>query len=268
MNFLIKCLTIAIGISSPALAEPVRAGHAEVEWISGSTGFEAGKPVATAFKMVMDDGWHTYWSNPGEAGMPLSMEMDLPDGWKAEGPQHPWPIRFKTGDLSDFGYAGTVLFPIILHPPESADQDVQLEASFSWLTCDDSSCVPGEATCTLSLQANDAKATPEAKEIAAALKRVPVPADDSWKLVAVVGKDSVVLQITVPKEHDPKKFETFPLTPEVIDPGAVFDWQHEKGRWKTTVPLSEYAPSSLKALELVIDAATLDRPVKVGGPAS
>lgn len=83
----------------------VRSGKAEVDWLSVSATVAPGKPVQTALRLVVDPGWHTYWENPGEGGMGISVKWDLPAGWTAGALEHPVPQRFMTGELAGFGYA-------------------------------------------------------------------------------------------------------------------------------------------------------------------
>ena len=38
-----------------------------------------------------EPGWHGYWKNPGDAGLGMTLEWDLPDGWSAGEPLYPVP---------------------------------------------------------------------------------------------------------------------------------------------------------------------------------
>jgi thiol:disulfide interchange protein DsbD len=245
-----------------AQAEPVRAGHATVEWLIATNGYTPGEPLVTGLRMTLDRGWHTYWINPGEGGMPMSVRFTLPDGWKAGEPQHPLPIRFQTGDLHDFGYEGTVVFPIILHPPAESQGDTEITAVFSWLTCDDTACVPGDATLTLHL-VEDASATPAADTLDAAIATVPINAPDGWALSIAGGDGHFDLRLSTPPDIEATKLQVFPLTPNVIHPSAAFDFSPEKSWLAARVPKSPYAPENLTEVELVVHADALPRPIIV-----
>lgn len=254
---ILGCLTLA------AHAGPVSSGKATVDWIADSLGYQPGQPVATALRMVLDDGWHTYWINPGEAGMPMDVRFTLPDGWRAEGPLYPMPIRFQTGGLADFGYEGTVVFPILLHPPVDAVGDVEIQAAFSWLTCDDSACIPGDATLTLALAKGEREATPASGEIAAAMKSIPAPAPASWALDVSRAGDQLLLTLSIPAGIPANRINAFPLTTHIIHPAAKFAWSPAGDAWTARVPMSPYAPETMESLELVIHAPGLDTPVIV-----
>ena len=98
----------------------VKSGHAEAELLSGVSSFQVGKPVPLGIRLKFDPGWHGYWINPGEAGMPLSAKWTLPEGWKAGELRHPVPKSFKTGELSGFGYEGEAVYLVDLVPPAGA----------------------------------------------------------------------------------------------------------------------------------------------------
>jgi len=253
-------------LATVAFAGSPRPGRAHVEWLSKTVGYLPGEPVITALKMTLDEGWHTYWINPGEAGMPLSTEIELPAGWTMESPQYPFPIRFNTGDLADFGYEGTVWFPILLHPPQDGEGDVEIHGTFSWLACDDSACIPGDATLSLSLKhSGQAPAqAAAATEIAKAQLRIPTDTPDGWRLDVLDLGGELKLSLTLPASHDPRQLDVFPLTPSVIEPSAIFDWHGSDGKITANVSKSSFAPNPVETLDIVINAPSLDRPITVG----
>ena len=40
--------------------------------------------------------WHGYWSNPGDAGLGMELDWDLPEGWEAGEPLYPLPKRLAS----------------------------------------------------------------------------------------------------------------------------------------------------------------------------
>jgi len=264
---ILTAITIAT-LTAATIAAPVHSGRAQVEWLAQTDGYLPGEPVITALKMTLEEGWHTYWINPGEAGMPLSTDVALPAGWTAESPLHPFPIRFKTGDLSDFGYQGTVLFPIILHPPQDGNGDVEIHGTFSWLACDESACVPGDAELSLTLKHSAQTLTAAAPEIAESLRSVPSDAPDGWRLDVTESDDDLKLLLTIPANLNPEQLDVFPLTPGVIQPSAVFQWQRSGEKFSVSVSKSPYAPDPLEALEIVINSPILEQPITVGWSAN
>ncbi len=251
-------------LAMAAQAAPVRSGNAAADWITASQTYEAGQPVQTALRLVLDDGWHTYWSNPGEGGMKISVTWDLPEGWTASDPAHMVPKRFFTGELPGFGYEGTVLFPVSLTPPAGADAAVKLAAKISWLTCDDHSCVPGEAELVLHLEPGPAKTSADAALIEEAERKVPQPAAGLVLKVRESGDDvQLHLNATGDFEADPAACEVFPETPQVIDAAAPIRFKRSGTGWSAVVPRNEYADGPIGALTLVFAGEGAPSPFSV-----
>jgi DsbC/DsbD-like thiol-disulfide interchange protein len=227
----------------------VRSGNAAADWLAASTTYTAGKPVQTALRLVVDEGWHTYWENPGESGVKISVEWELPAGWTAGEVEQPVPKRFMTGELAGFGYDGTVIFPVKFTPPADFTGLATLRGKVSWLTCNDDKCVPGEAELELKLEAGAPVATAEAGLIDDALKKIPRP--QSGNLLAVAEKEDSLV-ITLGKSLRPDDYEIFPATPQIIDSATAFTFASEEGKWVAEVPKSEYAPKPIRQLTLVL----------------
>jgi DsbC/DsbD-like thiol-disulfide interchange protein len=230
----------------------VRSGQAEAEWISTTGNFVAGQPVQTAVSLVLDENWHTYWTNPGEGGMKITAKWELPDQWQAGDLEHPVPKRFTTGGLAGFGYEGSILFPVTLLPPPDATGKVKLIAHLSWLACNDESCIPGQAKLELVLSAGPPIPGPRAAEIEASLTKIPRASPNSGVLQVVENPKTLTLTLESPGSWDPQQAEFFPATPQVVDPAAPILFHKTESRWLAEVPLSEYATRPVREFSLVV----------------
>lgn len=231
----------------------VRSGKAEADWISTSSTYESGKPFQTAVRLVVDKDWHTYWKNPGEGGMEISVKWELPAGWTAGEMEHPVPKRFMTGDLPGFGYEGTVIFPVRLTPPTGFTGEAKLKGKVSWLTCNEASCIPGDVELTISARSGAAQPTPEANVISAALSKIPRPLTET--VLSVTEKpETLLLTLKGPagKPFDPNDFDVFPETRQVIDAAASYTFVKAGDVWQAEVKKSEYLSSTPKILALVL----------------
>jgi thiol:disulfide interchange protein/DsbC/DsbD-like thiol-disulfide interchange protein len=168
-------LLAALGVLiAPALAEaletaPVASPQATVTVVSGVEAVAAGEPFRIALRQRLAPGWHTYWSNPGDAGAPPEMTLALPEGAAATPIAFPTPKRIPYGPLVNFGYEGEVLFPATVTPPATlrpGDRFV-VEAKASWLVCE-KICIPEEGVFRLDLPV---EARPRPAPAAAALLR-------------------------------------------------------------------------------------------------
>ena len=86
----------------------------------------------------LNDGWHIYWKNPGEAGLPLTANLNNTD--LSDKIRWPTPLIFKTGDLKSFGFKGMTTLYIPFKFPK--DQNAfPFKGKLSWLVCDEE-CIP------------------------------------------------------------------------------------------------------------------------------
>jgi len=89
-----------------------------------------------------EKGWHTYWKNPGDSGLPSTFKFSTPLT------PHEWPIpesHMEAGDILTIGYSGVQHFFFDEMPGD-------LNAHIVILICKDI-CIPGEAK--LKLKANE-----------------------------------------------------------------------------------------------------------------
>src|SRR5271168_3891811 len=77
--------------------------HVEANLVSETRSLVPGQPLHLAFRQQIQTGWHTYWSNPGDAGLPTTIEWTLPRGFKAGPIMWPTPTRFAYGPIVDYG---------------------------------------------------------------------------------------------------------------------------------------------------------------------
>ena len=118
--------------------------------------------VAIAFEPV--EGWHGYWSNPGDAGRGLTLDWQLPDGWAAGEPQFPVPHKLLISGLMNHVFEGehAVLVPLSV-PPDAAPGIYTIEARGEWLTCSDTLCVPQWGTLRAEVEISSPAETRDAR---------------------------------------------------------------------------------------------------------
>ncbi|MES2660243.1 MAG: protein-disulfide reductase DsbD domain-containing protein [Verrucomicrobiota bacterium] len=243
----------------------VRSGKAAADWITSSKTCEAELPLKTGIRLAVDEGWHTYWINPGDGGMKISVKWELPEGWTAEAPEHPVPKRFITGDLPGFGYEGTVIFPVTLTPPAGFTGEAKLKGKLSWLTCNDASCIPGNAEIELALSAGEPALTAEAKLIEASLRKIPLTPGNriSLKVVEMPKTLKLTIEGLANKKVNLAEYEVFPATPQTIDSAAKIQFASDGTKWTAEVPKSEYATKAIPELTLVLAGKSDQAPISL-----
>jgi thiol:disulfide interchange protein DsbD len=98
-------------------------------------------------------GWHVYWENPGDTGMPTSAQLEAPPGFQVEGPLFPGPTRHTDpSGLVSFTHEGDlVLFFRVRAPAELPEGPLQFAARVRWLMCKQL-CFVGSAEPELELE--------------------------------------------------------------------------------------------------------------------
>ena len=137
-------------------------------------------------------GWHVYWRNPGDSGLPTEIDWHLPSGFSAGGPLWPVPEHFVQNDIGNYGYAGSadLLVPLAIAKEVAAGDTAMLAADASWLVCADI-CIPGGAKLALSLPVTAAPAAPDPAAAAlftAVRRELPLPAPFETRFVSGAGE--------------------------------------------------------------------------------
>jgi thiol:disulfide interchange protein DsbD len=87
--------------------------------------------------------WHTYWINPGDAGLPTVIDLKLPKGVKSGDLLWEVPHKISFAGMANYGYEGRHILTIPIYVPTDFDSDIlKISAEISWLVCREE-CVPG-----------------------------------------------------------------------------------------------------------------------------
>src|SRR6266852_1795335 len=184
-------------------------------------------PAATLWvdlHLAIKPGWHVYWRNPGDSGLPTTIEWNLPSGFSAGAISWPVPERFVQGGIGNYGYAESVdlLVPIIAPKELVVGGTAVLAAQASWLACADI-CIPGSAKLSLSLPvaAGPVAPDPAAASLFAGVRgRVPLPAPFETRFVSDAGEYHLLVpESALAGLRDPTGM-FFPNDDGLIDPAA------------------------------------------------
>jgi thiol:disulfide interchange protein/DsbC/DsbD-like thiol-disulfide interchange protein len=146
--------------------------------ISDVTQVEPGGRLRLGVRFEIDRGWHIYWKNPGEAGLPSEVVWDAPH--IALGPMR-WPapkvIRSPDGSITSYGYSGEVVLFVEGHIAPGAQGPLPVVATADVLVCE-VQCIPAKLELTRFLSTGPR--VPDeagARLLDASAARVPRPAD-------------------------------------------------------------------------------------------
>jgi DsbC/DsbD-like thiol-disulfide interchange protein/cytochrome c biogenesis protein CcdA len=102
----------------------------------------AGGEVELAIEMRTKPGWHGYWLNPGDAGLPMSVKWELPPRYSVGPLRYPVPGRLTIAGIMNYVYERDYAVLVRLKVPKGASGVVPIRASANWLACTDKICVP------------------------------------------------------------------------------------------------------------------------------
>ncbi len=151
-------LTLTLSLLSLACASgagaqsfgPAGPAHVKAQLVAQTDGAAPGSTLYVALVQDIDTGWHTYWRNPGDAGVATKLIWTLPAGWRAGDIVWPTPERLPLGPLMNYGYRGEALLPVPIEIPAGAKvgSTVHLAAKAKLLVCADV-CVPQDSDVSL-----------------------------------------------------------------------------------------------------------------------
>lgn len=151
--FTLLAALAALGSTARALeSTPVTSPHATVTLVSDHAAIAPGQSFRLAMRQRLAAGWHTYWINPGDAGQPPEVTLELPASARAEPMRFPAPERIPFGPLVNFGYEGEPVFIIPVTAPASLrpGDTFSVTARGDWLVCE-RICIPEEGVFQLEI---------------------------------------------------------------------------------------------------------------------
>ncbi|ACS42305.1 MULTISPECIES: protein-disulfide reductase DsbD family protein [Methylorubrum] len=228
-------LTLAAGLAAPGLAGAQGAMTAvkakdlvRARLVAESEALVPGRTVTLGLHMAMKPGWHVYWRNPGDSGLPPEMAWRLPEGFTVGPVQWPVPERIPVQTLMNFGYEGAVTLLVPLAVPESAraGETVRLSGTLSYLVCEEI-CIPGSAELSLDLpvaasaEPASGQAALFARARAALPEALPEAAPGSYRTTRA--GDRLVLHLDRPGLAGVTEAAFFPYAEGALDNAAPQD---------------------------------------------
>ena len=254
--------------------------HVKAEILSEVRSVRPGEPFWVAVRLSMDEGWHTYWMNPGDSGLPTRVEWALPKGFDSGDIQWPYPHRFVSSEIVGFGYENEVCLLAEIRPPKALvpGMPVKLAATVEWLECSDV-CLPGKADLSLDLPVSRAIAELEGRwagKFKDSRENIPISHSD-WKISARGTEAGYTVHLTPPPGlRGDSLFFFFPGKSGIIDHPRPQEVEVNQNGYVLKLARSPYAIGPPARLEGVLVSASgwrgpgsrralrLDLPVQYG----
>lgn len=180
-----------------------------------------GGEVELAIQMRPEPGWHGYWLNPGDAGLPMDVKWHLPTGF-ASGPlRYPVPGRLEIANLMNYVYEQDYAVLVRLKVPADAHGTVPIRAEARWLACTDKICVPGHGELSLDLPVGTG--TPNRAQFDAWRRSLPQPLASLGHFEASGNRLRVAIPLPASVKVDHPYL--FPIVDGPVDYDAKQDFQ-------------------------------------------
>lgn len=117
--------------------------YTQSEIVAETDAFVPGETTWFALRQELRAGWHVFWTNPGDAGLPLELDWVLPEGFAAGDVLHPIPEYIPVGPLASYAHEGEPVFLVPVHVPDDANigDTISVTVDAAWQTCEEI-CVP------------------------------------------------------------------------------------------------------------------------------
>ncbi|MHB8635495.1 MAG: protein-disulfide reductase DsbD domain-containing protein [Fimbriimonadaceae bacterium] len=209
------------------------------ELVAGVKACAPGKPFTVALHMKLPAGWHNYYANPGESGVPTTIAWTLPAGYVAGPIEWPLPKRIVLGGAPMYGYEGDLWLLSVITPSRTAKRgtDAVIKAKADWLLCA-AECVPQSALLELKIPVGDRAVARASAGLATARKRLPQHSLP-WSVSAVVAKEAIRLTVQDRVTH-PVGVTFFPADPDSFTADTPI-FAAAKHGFQLVVPLSRYS---------------------------
>ena len=227
----------------------------DAKLISEVKTIQPGNSFWIGLNLKMQDEWHTYWKNAGDAGMASYINWNLPERFTASEIHWPYPQKIYMSGLANYGYEGETTLLIKITPPQNYDKDsVTLKAHAEWLVCK-VECLPGNADLeiTLPISNNPPVINDENLEkIADAKFNIPIESQE-WKIEAVKNNDDVIIKVNPTNNYNYELTDLYfyPNKNGIYQNAADQKFEFKNGSYFLTVLLENFRteePSELNGI--------------------
>ncbi len=255
-------LALLLAAARPAAAQGAAeedpSPHSEAVLVSEDAWIRPGEPFTVALHMRMDEGWHSYWRNPGDSGEETSITWALPEGFSAGPIQWPHPVRIDVGPLTSYGYSDEVLLLTEITPPASLQPgaEVTLEGAAYWLICEEI-CLLAESPLALALPVRSDGPAPGGGAGVIAETRALLPtALPGWNVRATRNGATYALRVAPPDGRLPAMdgANFFPVEKTVLDHAAPQPVTRDGAAYLIALQESGYAQAPAERLRGVLVA--------------
>ena len=210
-----------LALATPASAQAsAKSEHADATLLLERSAATSGDTFLGALHLKLADGWHVYWKNAGDSGLPPTAAWANSPTVTAGEFRFPTPEAIPLATLMNYGYETEVTLPfeIKISADVKPGDQLTIGGKFEYLICADI-CIPEGVTLSTTLPVTATPGTDDIASamIAATLPAIPVPLTGK----AIVERSGDRLRIGAVDESlaralaNAKTVRFFPLGPDV-----------------------------------------------------
>lgn len=192
--------------------------HSSARLIAGTTAKTSTATfIRAGVEIALDPGWHTYWRDPGDTGVPPTFDFSGSGNVQSTKVLWPAPESFPDGaGGTSIGYVGSVTLPLLVTPSDPAKPSV-LHLKLNYAVCGNL-CVPAEANLQLALDGRGGEEAAIEKAQMRVPRQVPLGAQTGGGL-AITGvhresgqpHDRVMVDVAAPAQTPLQLFVEGPM---------------------------------------------------------
>jgi DsbC/DsbD-like thiol-disulfide interchange protein/cytochrome c biogenesis protein CcdA len=225
-----RLLLFLIALLAPALAQ-ARTNAITPELVVSAPA-KPGEAAELAIVMHVQKGWHGYWLNPGDAGLPMSVDWEMPKGWSVGELRYPVPTKLLVAGIVNYVYESDYAILSHLTVPAGATGTQLIAADMRWLACTDKVCVPEQGRVEVAIPAKGAATDPR---FDGWRQKLAQPIGTPAHYVYLGGK--LLVAVPLPKSVDVPQPYIFPISKGLVDYAAPQHFRRN-GDWV----IAELAP--------------------------
>lgn len=217
-----------------------------------------GDEIEGIVKLTLQPGWHTYWKNPGDAGLAPAFDWELPHGVTVKEVIWPAPSLIKQADAVVYGYEGSPEWIVrLLFDKDMIPETQKVVLTAFFLACD-GMCTPVTSQAEFSFTVSPS-----------------APKNINWKLEdkvtsqfptpllvekAILRNDSLSLTLPVTREivSRTQNFILFPESSKIVPSNTKITWTKEDNGVTLNVPLLPEAAEELREIKQFSGLVQLD----------
>ena len=249
-----KILTILLLFSLSLSLFAKEFNGVDIKLLSEHKQIKAGQTFTLALSIKHHKGFHTYWENPGDVGLPYAIKWQLPKGFSAgkiqwQEPEQTWMFKVPV-----YGYEGDTTLLIDIKAPEKLEQkEVKLVAKTQWMACSNN-CFPGFHSFDITIKCGqDSVIDEQLNKAFNKVRKTHAQTLKEWNVSASRKGDDITLRLKPIKNFN-KNIEKvfFYCRDMVVESSAKQTFKKDGDGFVIKVKVADYAPKTIESISGVI----------------